>query len=53
VLVGVTTYLEQARWGVWDAPAVLLPQGCVRMVQGAGAVAVPLPPGEPGAARCG
>jgi putative glutamine amidotransferase len=50
VLVGVTTYLEQARWGVWDTPALLLPEGYVRMVQQAGAVAVLLPPDTPRAA---
>jgi putative glutamine amidotransferase len=44
VLVGVTTYLERARWGVWDMPAVLLPEGYARMVREAGAVAVLLPP---------
>jgi putative glutamine amidotransferase len=50
VLVGVTTYLEQARWGVWDAPVVLLPAGYPAMVRRAGAVAVLLPPERPGQA---
>lgn len=50
MLVGVTTYLEQARWGVWDAPAVLLPAGYVRVVQQAGGIAVLLPPDRPAAA---
>ena len=24
-LIGISTYREQARWGAWDVPAVLLP----------------------------
>ena len=24
-LIGISTYREQARWGFWDVPAVLLP----------------------------
>jgi putative glutamine amidotransferase len=43
-LVGITTYLEQARWGVWDTPAALLPAAYPRLVRAAGAVAVMLPP---------
>lgn len=50
MLVGVTTYQEQARWGVWDEPAALLPQAYVRMVTDAGAAAVLLPPQGPEAA---
>ncbi|WNI14661.1 gamma-glutamyl-gamma-aminobutyrate hydrolase family protein [Actinacidiphila sp. ITFR-21] len=44
MLVGITTYVEQARWGVWDTAAALLPQGYVTLVQRAGALAVLLPP---------
>ncbi|MDX6355656.1 MAG: putative glutamine amidotransferase [Streptomyces sp.] len=44
MLVGITTYVERARWGVWDMPAVLLPAGYVGMVQQAGGLAVLLPP---------
>ncbi|MFJ4408163.1 gamma-glutamyl-gamma-aminobutyrate hydrolase family protein [Streptomyces sp. NPDC088910] len=44
LLVGVTTYLERARWGLWDTSAVLLPAVYPRLVQAAGAVAVLLPP---------
>lgn len=44
MLVGITTYVERARWGVWEMPAVLLPAGYVGMVQAAGAIAVLLPP---------
>lgn len=51
MLVGVTTYLEQARWGgVWDLPAALLPQAYVRLVTRAGGTAVLLPPQHEGAA---
>jgi putative glutamine amidotransferase len=43
-------YQERARWGVWDADAALLPQAYVRLVKDAGAVAVLLPPQDPGVA---
>ncbi|MFG2116187.1 gamma-glutamyl-gamma-aminobutyrate hydrolase family protein [Streptomyces sp. NPDC048718] len=49
-LIGVTTYLEQARWGVWDLPAELLPTGYARHIRACGGLAVMLPPDEPGAA---
>jgi gamma-glutamyl-gamma-aminobutyrate hydrolase PuuD len=43
-VVGITTYAERARWGVWDCPAVLAPADYVRQVSAAGAVPVLLPP---------
>lgn len=43
VVVGITSYVEQARWGVWDTEAVLLPVMYVRAVEAAGARAVVLP----------
>jgi gamma-glutamyl-gamma-aminobutyrate hydrolase PuuD len=43
-VVGITTYAERARWGVWDCPAVLVPADYVRQVSAAGAVPVLLPP---------
>ncbi|MFE0463315.1 gamma-glutamyl-gamma-aminobutyrate hydrolase family protein [Kitasatospora sp. NPDC058965] len=49
-LVGITSYLEQAAWGVWDQPAALVPQLYVDAITAAGAVPVLLPPqpvGEP------
>ncbi|MEU9981384.1 gamma-glutamyl-gamma-aminobutyrate hydrolase family protein [Streptomyces sp. NPDC050856] len=49
-LIGVTTYLDRAAWGVWDMPAVLLPEGYPRLVQAAGGLAVMLPPDAPSAA---
>jgi putative glutamine amidotransferase len=43
-LIGICTALEQARWGVWDQPAVLLPRNYVDAIQRAGGVALLLPP---------
>lgn len=49
--VGISTYLEDARWGVWDLPAALLPAGYHQLVQRSGGLAVLLPPdGGEGAA---
>ncbi|MER5885805.1 gamma-glutamyl-gamma-aminobutyrate hydrolase family protein [Streptomyces sp. NPDC001941] len=47
-LIGVSTYLEaSARWGLWDLPAALLPEGYHRLVQEAGGLAALLPPDDP------
>jgi putative glutamine amidotransferase len=43
-VVGITSYVEQARWGVWDVPAALLPFRYVERVEAAGGRAVVLPP---------
>ncbi|KAB2352665.1 gamma-glutamyl-gamma-aminobutyrate hydrolase family protein [Actinomadura rudentiformis] len=43
-LIGVTTYLEPARWGVWVREAALLPASYVRAVERAGGVPVMVPP---------
>lgn len=44
-LVGITSYAEKARWGVWgDVPAVLLPERYVAHVSAAGGIPVLLPP---------
>ena len=43
-VVGITTYRETARWGVWNCPAVLVPADYVRQVSGVGGVPVLLPP---------
>jgi putative glutamine amidotransferase len=43
--VGLTTYRERASWGVWDEPADLLPVTYSDVIQGAGGVALLLPPG--------
>lgn len=43
-VVGITSYVEQARWGVWDLPAAVLPFRYVERVEAAGGRAVVLPP---------
>ena len=43
-IIGLCTALEQARWSVWDAQAVLLPRSYVDAVQAAGGIALLLPP---------
>lgn len=48
-LIGITAYVEPARWGVWDTRAVLVPESYVRMVELAGARAVIVPPSDAGA----
>jgi len=48
-VVGITSYIEQAKWGVWDQPAVVLPYSYVRALEAAGARAVVLPPSPDGA----
>jgi putative glutamine amidotransferase len=49
-LIGITTYREQARWGYWDVPAVLLPANYADAVAGAGGEPVLLPTGAVSAA---
>ncbi len=48
-LIGLSTYREQARWGVWHTRADLLPSAYAWAVQDAGGVPVLLPAAEPGA----
>ena len=43
-VIGITTYAETARWGVWNCPAVLVPADYVRQVGDAGGIPVLLPP---------
>ncbi|MER5770553.1 gamma-glutamyl-gamma-aminobutyrate hydrolase family protein [Streptomyces sp. NPDC001985] len=43
-LIGITTYLNQAAWGVWSMPAALLPAQYPALVQRAGGLAAMLPP---------
>src|SRR6476646_9129557 len=43
-LIGITAYVEQARWGVWDTTAALVPYVYVRQVQDAGGRALVVPP---------
>lgn len=46
-VIGVSAYCEQARWGVWDREAVVLPRRYADAVAAAGGIPVLLPP-EPG-----
>jgi len=48
-IIGITAYVEQARWGVWDTAVTLLPQRYVLAVHAAGGRAVVLPPSPAGA----
>jgi putative glutamine amidotransferase len=43
-LIGVTTYREPSRWGVWDAEADILHAAYARSIEVAGGIAVLLPP---------
>jgi putative glutamine amidotransferase len=43
-VVGICTYLESVRWGVWEDRAALVPAGYLGAVQRAGGIAVLLPP---------
>lgn len=43
-LIGISTYLEQARFGLWDIPAAVLPRGYLDGVVAAGGMPVLLPP---------
>ncbi len=43
-LIGISCYLEQARFGVWDTPSALLPRSYLDGVLAAGGTPVLLPP---------
>ena len=45
-LIGLTAYREQARWGVWDQRADLLPAQYAEAVVACGGVPVMLPPND-------
>ena len=47
VAIGLSTYREQARWGVWETSADLLPSDYALAVEAAGGVPVLLPPTLP------
>jgi putative glutamine amidotransferase len=47
-IVGITTYAEDARWGVWDLPAALIPLAYVRAIEDAGGRALLVPPSTEG-----
>src|SRR5919201_5247794 len=47
-LIGITTYVEEARWGHWRLPAALIPFSYVRAVERAGGRALLVPPADDG-----
>ena len=47
-LIGITTYAQDARWGVWHEPAALIPLAYVDAVERAGGRALLIPPSEDG-----
>jgi len=47
-VIGITTYVEPAKWGQWDLPAALIPYAYVRGVEAAGGRALLVPPSEDG-----
>jgi putative glutamine amidotransferase len=48
-LIGITSYLEEARWGVWCTSAALIPTSYIRAVEQAGGRALVIPPNREGA----
>ena len=47
-IVGITSYAEEARWGVWELPAALIPLSYVRAVERAGGRPLLVPPSSEG-----
>jgi putative glutamine amidotransferase len=47
-LIGITTYVEEARWSHWIAAAALIPFAYVRAVERAGGRPLLVPPGDDG-----
>jgi putative glutamine amidotransferase len=45
-LIGVTCYVEQARWSDWDTPAALIPHSYIRAVEHAGGRPMIVPPSD-------
>ncbi len=43
-LIGISAYCEQARWGAWERPAVVLPRRYTDAIAAAGGIPVLLPP---------
>ena len=50
-LIGITTYAQEASWGVWRLPAALIPLNYVEAVERAGGRPVLIPPSEDGVAE--
>jgi putative glutamine amidotransferase len=47
-VIGITTYAQEANWGVWRLPAALIPLDYVEAVERAGGRPVLVPPSEEG-----
>jgi putative glutamine amidotransferase len=47
-VIGITAYAESARWGVWEAPAALIPLSYVSAIERAGGRPLLVPPSEDG-----
>ena len=47
-VIGITSYAEEARWGVWSSPAALIPLAYVEAVEKAGGRPLLVPPSENG-----
>jgi putative glutamine amidotransferase len=47
-LIGITSYAEEIRWGVWTEEAALVPLAYVRAVEDTGGRALVVPPSEDG-----
>jgi putative glutamine amidotransferase len=47
-VIGITTYVEEARWGAWDVPAALVPHAYVEAVERAGGRPLLVPPSSHG-----
>ncbi len=45
-VIGITSYAQDARWGVWHLPAALVPLAYVDAIERAGGRAVVIPPAE-------
>ena len=45
-VIGITSYAQDARWGVWHLPAALVPLAYVDAIEKAGGRAVVIPPAE-------
>lgn len=50
-IIGITSYVEQASWGVWDTKVTLVPQRYVDAVAAAGGRPVVLPPSREAVGR--
>jgi gamma-glutamyl-gamma-aminobutyrate hydrolase PuuD len=45
-VIGITSYAQDARWGVWHMPAALVPLAYVDAIEAAGGRAIVIPPAE-------